>query len=616
MNRTPATPTTDIKQYPHVGKKKAEPQHVRTLHGVAAPSSGKPGKRSESNNVKSVDTKVLPLEIANAKVRRNRFFRAYLTTFQVCFSYLWIVMLGKVLGTNWTLHQLNNAHPLNAKRVQTTIVQLQGLFIKVGQLLSIMANFLPEAFRSGLQTLQDSVPPRPFEQISQRIELDFGKPVDELFDRFNRHPIASASLGQVHEAYLPDGTHVAVKIQHKDIDEICNIDLRTIRRIMKIVSFFFPIKGLELSYKQIRDMVSRELDYDGEANSIEQISANFAPESRVRFPKVMRDYCTQHVLTTTFIQGIKIGDTAKLNALGIDKRELAERVIRTYCQMIFVDGVYHADPHPGNMLVTPDGELVLLDFGATAALSQQMREGMSEFVEAALRRDTDKLIRAIRKMGFISNRSDVEVSEKVIEYFHERFQQEVKLESFNLKDIQVDPLRGFENLIDLRKMNVGIKELSGSFQVPGDWVLLERTLLLLMGLCTELDRDMNPMDVVRPYLRQFVFGSQDWTQIIMETASETVLKAASLPGQLSKYLHRAMRGELDIRVREVRQGTWMIYRGLRQLTYAAFCIALGFSALQLYLAGKDIAAAGCLVGAALMLLLWVGSSIWVEVSRR
>jgi len=583
---------------------------VRTIQGLAPP----PLPLQERPSSAAVPAQ--PLEISSTRVRSYRFIRAYLTTFQVCFSYLWITLGGKLMGPTWMMQRMEAAHPVNARRVEGTIVALQGLFIKVGQLLSIMANFLPEAFRAGLERLQDSVPPRPFDQIAERIQIEFGKPVDEVFERFERRPIASASLGQVHEAYLKDGTHVAVKVQHKDIDEVCRLDLTTIRRIMQIVSFFFPIQGLDVSYQQIREMIGRELDFDGEANNIELISAHFAHDDKVGFPKVIRELSTGRVLTTTFLDGIKIGDLAKLEKAGIDRSELARRVVRTYCQMIFVDGVYHADPHPGNMLVTRSGRLILLDFGAVAELSRDMREGIPEFLEAALRRDTDRLIKSMRKMGFISKRSDAEVSEKVIEYLHNRFQEEIKLESFNLKDIKVDPQRGFENLLDLRRMNIGMKELSGTFQVPQDWVLLERTLILLTGVCTHLDPNMNPMDVVRPYLKEFVLGNRDWAQIAVEAAKDMVMRAVTLPEDLHKYLSKAVRGELEVKVRDVREGARLVYAASRQVVYALSGIAFGISALQLHLAGDSSLAVACLGGSGVMSLLFVASSIWTRISRR
>lgn len=549
-------------------------------------------------------------------MRSYRFVRAYWTTFHVVFSYLLLSVGRWLLGERWYAQAMIAAHSRNARRVERTIVALQGLFIKVGQALSIMANFLPEQFRSELERLQDQVPPRPFEEIAFRIHKELGRPVDEVFARFDRTPLASASLGQVHEAYLKDGLRVAVKVQHRDIDEICRLDLATIRRIMGIVSFFFPIRGLDSYYRQVREMILQELDFAREASNIERIAANFATDPEVRFPRVVPHLSTGRVLTTTFVEGVRIGDLAALDAAGVDRKQLARRVVRTYCQMIFVDGVYHADPHPGNMLVAPDGALVLLDFGAVAELSQQMREGIPEFLEAVIRRDTDTLIRSLRKMQFLAKTSDDEASERLIEFLHARFHEDIKLESLNLKDIRVDPQRGLENLIDLRKLNIGLKELSNTFQVPRDWVLLERTLLLLTGVCTQLDSEMNPMDVIRPYLSQFVLGSRDWRQIAVEAVKDMAMRAIALPQDLQTYLTKATRGDLEVRVRGIREASQLLYAGVRQLIYASFGIALGISALQLHLAGQSSLASYCLYGSGAMVVLLIGSSLGARRSRR
>jgi predicted unusual protein kinase regulating ubiquinone biosynthesis (AarF/ABC1/UbiB family) len=291
--------------------------------------------------------------------------------------------------------------------------------------------------------------------------------------------------------------------------------------------------------------------------------------------------------------------------MGIDKKELANRLVRVYCQMIFVDGVYHADPHPGNILVNADGDLVLLDFGAVAELSPQMREGIPEFLEGVIRRDTDRLIRALRKMGFLSKTSDEAVSEKIIEYFHRKFQEEVKLESFNLKDIKIDPQRGFENLLDLRKMNIGMKELSSSFHIPKDWVLLERTIILLYGCCSMLDPELNPMGIIQPYLQDFVFGNRDWQQIALETVREMAMSAVTLPEDLKKYLVRATRGELEVKVKGVQEGARTIYATGRQLVWTAIGVASGWAALELHLHNEDALARwplGVAIACGLMLL--------------
>ncbi len=320
----------------------------------------------------------------------------------------------------------------------------------------------------------------------------------------------------------------------------------------------------------------------------------------MRFPVPVDALCTARVMVTSFVGGAKVGDLAALDAMGVDRKALARRIVQVFCQQIFVDGVYHADPHPGNMLVGAQGELILLDFGAVGELSTQMREGIPEFLEAVIRRDTEAIIKALRKMGFLARGAEVDVSEKVIEFFHQRFQEEVKLESFNLKDIKLDPQKGLESLVDLRKMNIGLKEISGSFHVPRDFVLLERTILLLTGVCTELDPELNPMEVIRPYMQEFVLGTRDWAQIALEAAKDMGLKALTIPDDLRRYLIRANRGDAEIKVKGLAQAAAVVYAGVRQLIYAAVGLGAGYAALQLYLAGHARQAQYCLYGAGAM----------------
>lgn len=576
-----------------------------------------PPRRSPSPNQGPPARGVAPRSYRARGENQWRFVRAYATTFLVIFSYLALFWRSKLFGKAWQDEHIGKVHKRNARRVYATILKLQGLFIKVGQLLSIMANFLPQEFRAELEGLQDQVPPRAFDEIKPRVEEELGARIEDLFDDFKREPIASASLGQVHEARTKDGRRVVVKVQHQDIDEIVRLDLKTIRRIMAIVQWFVPVQGLDAYYHQIKELLGQELDFVSEADNIERISANFVKDLRVHFPTPIRELSTKQVLTTTYVSGIKLSDVAGLSAMGIDKKELASRLVRVYCQMIFVDGVYHADPHPGNILVNEAGDLVLLDFGAVAELSQPMREGIPEFLEGVIRRDTDRLIRALRKMGFLSRTSDEAVSEKVIEYFHRRFQEEVKLESFNLKDIKIDPQRGIENLLDLRKMNVGLKELSGAFHVPRDWVLLERTLLLVYGCCSLLDQDLNPMAIIQPYMQDFVLGNRDWQKVAMETVRDMALGAVTLPEDLRKYLVKASRGEMEVRVRGMHEGAMAMYAIGRQLIYTAVALATGSAALTMHQRGDDGTVTRILTGVCgVATFAFLVSSVFARPRRR
>jgi ubiquinone biosynthesis protein len=555
-----------------------------------------------------VKERARPVQLAEAGGRvkagaalRFRFLRAYVTTFLVLGSYLWAGVFFRRGGDG---EKMRLVHRRNAARVRRTILALQGLFIKVGQLLSILANFLPDEFRAELATLQDKVPPRPFDEIAARVAEELGAPVDELYAEFAREPMASASLGQVHEARLKDGTRVVVKVQHPDIELISRLDLLTMRRILLIVNAFFPVRGIDAYHSQLRELIARELDFKLEAENLTRIAGHFAADPMVVFPRVIEGLSTKRVMTQTFVEGTKVSDLAALDALGVDRRQLAERIVRAYCQMVFVDGVYHADPHPGNLLVGPGGELVFLDFGAVAEVSVDMREGMPEFLEGVIRRDTDRLMRALKRMGFLAHGGDEEVGERVVEYFHRRFQEEVKLESFNLRDLRIDPQKGFENLLNLRRMNVTLRELSGAFQVPRDWVLLQRCFLLLTGVCTELDPKLNPFEVVRPYLQEFVLGSRDWAQIALEAVRDMALQAVTLPADARKVLQKASRGELEVVVRSPLQGARLVARAINDAVVAMMALGAGWAAVQFRLHGDHEMARGCGAGAGALVLLW------------
>ncbi len=578
--------------------------------GKAPPAIGSHGAGSSSSGTAH------PVHSTHrgASVSRWRFVRAYSTTFAVIASYLWLALRTRVYGRSWRDAHIGLTHRANARRVYATILRLQGLFIKVGQLLSIMANFLPPEFRSELEALQDQVPPRPYAEIAERLERELGARMKE-FASFERDPIASASLGQVHVAQLVNGTRVCVKVQHRDIDRIVRLDLRTIRRIMQIVQFFVPVQGVDAYYHQIKELLTQELDFALEADNIERIAKNFTNDPAVVFPRPVRAVCTNRVLTTTFVEGAKISDVVRLDAMGVDKKDVARRIVRLYCQMIFVDGVYHADPHPGNVLVQDNGAIVLLDFGAVAELSPAMREGIPEFLEGVLRRDTDRLVKSLRKMGFISRTTDEGLSERIIEYFHRRFQEEVRLDSFNLKDIRIDPQRGLENLLDLRKMDIGLRELSSAFHVPKDWVLLERTILLLYGCCSLLDPNLNPVAIIQPYLQDFVLGNRDFAQIAIEAVRDMAMSAVTLPEDLRRYLMKANRSELEIRVRGLQEGARAVYAIGRQIIYTAIGLFAGFEALESLRRHELAMARGLGLAAACAAALLVLSSLWSRPRR-
>jgi ubiquinone biosynthesis protein len=521
---------------------------------------------------------------------RVRSIRAYWTTFVVIASYLWLKFRARFHSDVWVDDRMRRVNLRNARRIEKTIIELQGLFIKVGQLISIMTNFLPEEFRRELEGLQDAVPPRPFKDIESRLIEEHGKPPTEMFSYFEPRPIASASIGQVHLARLKDGTKVAVKVQYPDIEEVVRRDLNTLRRIFRIIGWFVPYQGLEELYREIRSIIMEELDYREEAQNAKRVAANFVGRTDVAFPHVVEELSTHRVLVTHFEAGCKITDRAAVKQLGLDRGELARQVVEIYCQQIFTDGVYHADPHPGNLLVRAnDGApptIVFLDFGAVAEIPGNVRAGIVELIQGALTRDTRRIVTAMKTMGFVARGANEQMFEQVIEYFHERFQENISLESLNLKDIKFDPQKGLESVADLRRMDISLRELSANFHVPKEIIILERTLLLLMGLCTELDPTLNPMTVIRPYLERFVLGEEgDWSQLLVETSKDLVMSVTALPADIRKFMRAAHAGELQLKFKNLEAPAQLMYRLGHQVIFAL--VGISGASFAIILEGRN-----------------------------
>lgn len=559
----------------------------------------------------------LPGVASHSRRPALRLVKAYRVTLRVLASYLLLRLRRPFLREASYERQLLARHRINAKRVERAILELDGLFIKVGQMISILANFLPAEFRSELEGLQDAIPARPREQIVSRIRGEFGRSPDELFASWNPEPLASASLAQVHEARLHDGRRVAVKVQHADIDEIAQLDLAAIRRILGIVQFFTRVRGLESYHSEISAMIRDELDFRKEAQNIRVIASHFTSDPTVGFPCVITDFSTERVLTTELVEATKVTDLLELERRGIDRSALAQRILTAYCQMIFVDGIYHADPHPGNILVRDDGSIVFVDFGAVGLLSEEMKAGIPQFLDGVIKRDTTRISGALRRMGFVARSAsdgrapdDADVAERVIDYFQRRMLEEVSLESFSLRDVQLDVRAKTEMIADLRKLDVGFRELTQTFQVPKDWVLLERTILLLLGLCTTLDPTMAPMRTIQPYLEEFVLGRErDWMAFVRSVVKGMAVSALTLPDGLNRFVARANRGDIEVRVQGLRESADLVYAAAQQLVFGVLAAGAAVIAYLARVRGDSLTATSGAIAAAVFLLA-VFRSMW------
>ena len=512
--------------------------------------------------------------MSNKKIysRSYRVRTAYWTAFVVMISYVRLSLLGKIFGSQYVQKRIGALHLKNANRVKKTILKLEGLFIKVGQLLSILSNFLPEAFQAPLEELQNQIPPRPFTEIEDRIIKELGKRPDEIFATFDRVPLASASIGQAHRATLKDGTQVVVKVQHSNIEKIADTDLRVMERLTSLFSYFYKVKGIEFAYTQVKKMIKEELDFEQEAKMMQLVQKNLSAENGLIVPNLLSEFSTQRVLTSTYCPGVKISDVATLDAWNLDRKEIGNRLVQAYCQMIFIDGLYHADPHPGNILVQQDGTIVLLDFGAVGALRPEMRDGFLKLIEAAAQNDADKIIDALQSMGFIAyDRNAEKIAEKVIGAFRTFLQNEVEFDGLNFKDLKVNP---FQTSLFNITTEIGLQGIANTVQVPKEYVLLNRMLTLLLGICNTLDSSINPMETVQPYFQKYMVGeSGDVVKFATDFLKKSATTLLTIPTDLGEVLNQARRGKLEIQVGGDVEKTKLFYALGQQFIYTFLMIA-------------------------------------------
>lgn len=500
----------------------------------------------------------------NGRHSRFRFVKAYGVTFKLVLRYVILFILKRFVGAERFRPMASLAHEKTSREIVAALLELKGLYIKIGQTLSVMGNFLPQKFADGFESLQDAVPPHPYDEVRARFLKDFGKPPEEMFAHIEEAPLASASLGQVHIATSKTGEKLAVKVQYPDIEDITREDLKTIRNIFRLVNFLVPQYRLTTIYEECAKIILTELDYHNEAHNIEKIRVNFTADPRFIFPVVHKELSSAKVLTLGFIEGAKVTNLNALKEYGVDRTKLATDLIHFYCKQIFVDGVYHADPHPGNILILPDGKIAMIDFGAVAGVSEPMKKGLTLFVEGIIKRDARLMSQAIKMMGFVTKADADETLDKVVEYFYSKISG-IRIENF--KKLDVSQFHNLSDLVELRRMEISLKELTTLFVIPREWILLERTMLLLTGLSSQLDEHLNPIEIVVPYAETYLLGGEKKiAEILVGAAKELLLSYLNLPNSLDKTLKKLGAGEISVNFKGLKSELAPIRRGFAMLS--------------------------------------------------
>ena len=403
-------------------------------------------------------------------------------------GYKGVQALAKVAGWDPVDTLLRRQHRRSAELIYTTATRMQGLLIKACQFIGTRADVLPDEYIDVLSRLQDRVPPRPLGVIVGVIEEDLQRPLGSVFAEFDPAPLASASLAQVHRARLRDGREVAVKVQYPDIAELVAVDLANFRFFVNLLARLERTFDLRLIVREMSKYIPLELDFEHEAENARRIRTNLRHRTDIVVPEIVSAHTTKRVLVMEYLPGIKVTDVAALAAAGIDKQRIASILTEVYCQQILIDGFFHADPHPGNILVQPGPRLVLLDFGLAKDFPPGFSAGVVELTSAILADDAPRVAAAFRALGFRTRNGDGDSLVALGEAFLGRMAREGR--AYADRDL-VDEIN--RDLPPVLRANPIV-------EAPSDLLLVVRVMGLLSGIGKQLDSQVNPMAILTPFV--------------------------------------------------------------------------------------------------------------------
>ncbi|WP_347278355.1 AarF/ABC1/UbiB kinase family protein [Limnothrix sp. FACHB-1088] len=425
--------------------------------------------------------------------------------------------------------------------VRDTLLQLGPTFIKVGQLFSTRADLFPAEYVEELSKLQDRVPAFGYDQVESIVRQDLGKPVQELFQSFDPIPLAAASLGQVHKAQLRSGEEVVVKVQRPGLKKLFQIDLA----ILKGIARYFqnhprwgPGRDWLGIYEECCRILYEEIDYLNEGRNADRFRRNFRHADWVRVPKVFWRYCSPRTIVLEYVPGIKISHYEALEAAGLDRSTLAELGARAYLEQILEGGFFHADPHPGNLAVSPDGSLIFYDFGMMGQINANVRTGLMETFFGIAQKNGERVMNSLIALGALQPTGDTGPVRRSIQYM---------LDNFMDKPFETQSVTAISD--DLYEIAYG-----QPFRFPATFTFVMRAFSTLEGVGKGLDPEFNFMEVAKPYAMQLMNGNQpeaagDLLGELGRQAAQMSSTALGLPRRIDDTIEKLDRGDLRLRVR-------------------------------------------------------------------
>ncbi len=428
--------------------------------------------------------------------------------------------------------------------IRETFLDLGPTFIKVGQLFSTRADLFPSEYVEELTKLQDKVPAFSYEQVEAIVEQDLDKKVSQLFRSFDPIPLAAASLGQVHKANLHSGEEVVVKVQRPGLVKLFNIDLG----ILKGITRYFqnhPDWGRGRDWLGIYDECCRilweEIDYIHEGHNADTFRRNFRDQDWVHVPRVYWRYTSPRVLTLEYLPGIKISHYEALEAAGIDRKLVAQLGAKAYLQQLLNDGFFHADPHPGNIAVNPNGDLIFYDFGMMGRVNPLTREKLMDTLFGIAQKDGDRVVKSLIELGALAPADDMGPVRRSIQYM---------LDNFMDKPFEAQSVSQISD--DLYEIAYG-----QPFRFPATFTFVMRAFSTLEGVGKGLDPEFNFMEIAKPFAMQImtngngVDASSGFLSDLGREAAQVGRTALGLPRRIEDTIDKLERGDLRVRVRSI-----------------------------------------------------------------
>ena len=423
-----------------------------------------------------------------------------------------------------------------AERVRMAVEELGPTFIKLGQILSTRPDLVPLEYARELSKLQDHVPPFPYEEVEAIITRELGQSPGELFEHFESEPLAAASIGQVHRARPADGDEVVVKVQRPGIRKIVEVDLEILLHLASLMERHVEEMEVQRPTRIVEEFarsLEKEIDYTIEAYHTERFSRQFMGDPSIYVPKVYRDLNSSRVLTTEYVDGIKVSDIEALKKSGCDLRTLAENGANLVMKQIFMHGFFHADPHPGNIFILPNHVICFLDFGMMGRIRQNEREDFTDFVTSLAGRNERKITESVLKLTLHDTEPDRDKLER------------------DLMDLLEEEVYGKQGKLEMgRLFQKLIETVSGhGLTIKPDLYMMMKALGTIEGISKMLDPEFNILKQAEPFVRRIQEERLNPKRIagdMLEIGMELIALGREVPGEVRSILKQAREGRIRI----------------------------------------------------------------------